>query len=483
MTLASQAQSDVDALRFSMPGIGYTARGWSTAGAFGAVGSDLSGITINPASMAQYKNSAFSMSLGTLNSKATSDYIGNSTRDNLYNFNLPSVGVVLTNRKYKDRKPVTTGWINTNLGLSVVRVGDFNRTISYSSTNSKTSMLDYWAESAGGFTVGQIGAKEDELNSGFYDIEPMFWEAYLIDSAGEKSYKAAIDDAYRNIGQKHLINTSGNMYDYTISFSGNYNNLIYLGGDIHGTSVNYNETNKFTEYDDPDGGNVWDFYEFKRKLQTTGAGIGGRLGMVIRATDAIRVGVGYQTPTVFTLTDIYHDELKASLDDTRFYSFKTVEGEFTYQVITPSKTTLSAAYFAEKKGFISLDVEFMDYSTMKLTSSDDDFEDINEIIADKYQPVANVRLGGEFVYKQLRFRGGVANYSTPFRNGDNADYSRQFITGGVGIFEKDWSLDLALVQERHTDVSQPYVLRSTEVDHATNKSVNNRLVITLNKRF
>lgn len=482
--LASQAQSDVDALRYSMPPNGFTARGWGAAGAFGAVGADLTGISINPASMGQYKNSSFSVSLGTLSSKAASDYLGRTTRDNLYNLNLPSIGMVFTNRKYRDGKPVTSGWINTNLGLSVNRVGEFNRVTSYSGTNSGTSMLDFWAESANGYTVSQIGGKDDEFDDGFYDIEPMFWEAYLIDSAGDRTYKAAIDDAYRNIGQKNVIRTSGRMYDYTISLAGNYNNMIYLGGDIHLTSVRYSEVNRFTEFDDPSGGNVWDFYEFERELNTTGTGIGGRLGLLIRATDEFRFGLAYQTPTIYTLTDLYQDKLAALMDDDRYFSFSTREGEFTYNILTPAKTTLSAAYFAGKSGFLSMDAELMDYSTMRITSTDDDFTDANELISDKYQPAVNIRLGGEYVVKQLRFRGGYASYGSPFRNeGSDKFYSRQFFTAGVGIFERDWALDFAIVHERQKDITQPYVLQNTAVDYATNKLANNRMIVTLSTRF
>ena len=58
------AQSEIDALRFSQEDIQGTARAMSMGGAFGALGGDQTGVSINPAGIAVYRSSVV---MGTLN--------------------------------------------------------------------------------------------------------------------------------------------------------------------------------------------------------------------------------------------------------------------------------------------------------------------------------------------------------------------------------------------------------------------------------
>lgn len=483
--LSLRAQSDVDALRYSLSGFGFTARSAGSGGAFGSIGADMGALSINPASLAQYKKSEFSITMGTLNSKNTSDYIGNTTKDNIYNFNMPSIGLVFTNRYYVDGKPVNNGWVNTNFGISINRVADFNRVINYSGVNSTTSLLDYFAEQGNGYTVNQIRGTDDEFANGFNDIAPMFWESYLIDSVGDRTYGAAISPDFRNISQKNVINTSGKMYQYTFTFSGNYQNKLYIGADVNITSVRYEEKNRFSEFDDPSPSsiNVWNNYQFNRSLVTKGAGVSGRLGLIYRASDQLRAGIAYQTPILLGLTDNYSDQLQTVLDNGSSYNFSTKEGQFDYQVVTPAKTTVSASYFAGKKGFISADAEFADYSTMRLRADGGVFDNVNSDISNKYGSTVNLRLGGEYVIKQFRLRAGYANYGNPLTSVAGSSNRQNFFTGGLGIYERNWSLDLALIRQQKKDVIQPYTLTSGQPQVANNTLVNNRVMVTLSTRF
>ncbi|MCB9245273.1 MAG: hypothetical protein H6606_02485 [Flavobacteriales bacterium] len=480
---ASNAQSDVDALRYSQSQPGATARSLGVVGAFGALGADLSSAAINPAGIGIYRNNQVIFSGAMLNTSANSTYLNSGFKDNEFNLNIPSLGLVFTNQHFNGRKPATEGWIFTNVSLGMTRSNSFTGVINYAGSNSSTSMLDYFASRANGLSKSQLGGKDSEFDNGFDDIETMAWEAYLIDSVGDRMYAAAIDPNARTIHQKQVISTSGAMNEYHITLAANYSNKLFLGGGLNITSVRYNETDRFRETDDIDNGAIWDTWILQRELRTRGVGVSGRLGMIIKPVKWLRTGLALQTPTIFNLDDTYWDELASDLDDGNGYRFESKEGTFDYKVVTPMKTTLSAAAILAKKGFVSADVEMADYSTMRLRPTIDAFEVANDVIRTKYGKAVNIRVGGEYVYDMYRFRLGYAHYGSPLENAEGANLKDNFITGGVGIRDKNWALDLALVHQRGERVVQPYVLNGISVDAATAQLRNNRLVVTLSSNF
>ncbi len=483
LCLTTLAQSDIDALRYSSTDIGLTARSLGSGGAFGALGADLSSVGINPAGLGLYRSNGFVLGVGMLNSKNSSSYMGNSVNDNEFNLNVPNVGMVFHNQKYNGREPAKEGWLNTNFSLSMNRTNNFNRIVNYSGNNSTSSMLDYFAQRADGLSVSDLGASEDELNYGYNDIETMAWEAYLIDSVGNRQYAAAISPFDREVAQRNIISSKGSMNDINFSIASNYENKFYLGGGVDITTVRYKELNRFTENDLSGNMNNWSVWRLERNLTTTGFGISGNLGLIVRPNDHLRIGASFKTPTIFSLNDEYNDALSATYDDGGSLDLKSSNGTYDYKVVSPLKTTLSAAYLFGKSGFISADAEFIDYSTMRLRPVIDAFEVANDAIRNKYRSTANIRVGGEYRYDMFRFRAGFAQYGSPLANSTESNLKRTYLTGGIGIKEKDWALDLALVQKRGTDINQPYGLNGVQVDYATNKFKNNSLVLTLSTRF
>src|SRR4026207_2300153 len=97
-SISAAAQNDVDALRYSQTSLAGTARYTSMAGAFSALGGDFSVLSANPAGIAVYKRSEFSMSPSFYKEKSKSDYLGKTTLDNKYNFNFGNAGIIFTYR-------------------------------------------------------------------------------------------------------------------------------------------------------------------------------------------------------------------------------------------------------------------------------------------------------------------------------------------------------------------------------------------------
>src|SRR5438132_1712816 len=117
-SINSKAQTDVDALRYSQTSITGTARYTSMAGAFGALGGDFSSIGTNPAGLGIYRSSEFTISPSLYMNGMTSNFLGTSSSENRYNFNIANLGFVF-NHQVND---ASAGWKSWSIGLGFNRI-------------------------------------------------------------------------------------------------------------------------------------------------------------------------------------------------------------------------------------------------------------------------------------------------------------------------------------------------------------------------
>ena len=98
VTITSYSQSlgyqDLGVL-FSQNDDNGSARFMSMSGAFGALGGDVSSMSINPAGIAVFQNSSFTGTFNSRNSSIKSNYYGNSLETQDKFFNLSHAGAVL----------------------------------------------------------------------------------------------------------------------------------------------------------------------------------------------------------------------------------------------------------------------------------------------------------------------------------------------------------------------------------------------------
>jgi hypothetical protein len=204
----------------------------------------------------------------------------------------------------------------------------------------------------------------------------------------------------------------------------------------------------------------------------------------------LRLGAAVHLPTYYKMDDDYYSYMEAFYDtprDTlgnRDFSSESPDGYYEYDLNTPFKFIGSAAIQIRKFAIISLDYEYVDYSTARLKngSDGDNFSFANADIEEYFQPVSNIRIGTEFRLGLFSLRGGYAYYGKPYVTGEmNEDASYSFITGGIGIRTKTMFVDLAYQHGMHEEKYLMYNM--TELEPTTLNTHHNKFMITFGYRF
>lgn len=473
----SYAQNSVDALRYSKIHFGGTARYMGMSGAFGALGADISTFSINPGGIGLYNSSEFVITPNLNVSSINSAYNGSAGEESKYNFSLNNVGFVISKKLQNDN-----GWKNLQFGVGINRYNNFNQRVLINGVNSDNSISDTWVEYANGTNWENIESEDNGV--GTFDLNLAWW-TYLIDTlnGNPNYYQNAVPDG--DINQRKYINSSGYNNEVSLTMGANYNNKLYIGATIGFPSIQYSSTATYTET--AINSNIADDQfrklSYQETLTTTGSGINLKLGMIFRATNWLRIGGAFHTPTFYTnMTDSWSTYLRSDWDVFNSEEKKSPIGNYNYELNTPLKAIGSIAIILAPYGLISADYEYVDYSAARLRSDDYDFYSENGDINNKYKTTGNLRLGTEWRFMNFSFRGGYALYGSPFYNKTNDGKITSFSLG-MGYRSSNYFVDLAWVNSK---MSEDYYLYGTEnisVNPAVVDYKTNNFMVTVGYKF
>jgi len=465
-----------DALRFSRTSFGGTARFQGIAGANTAVGGDISNINGNPAGLGFFRRSEMTISPGVLLGETSTDYFDlndrvNTTDDGKGNINIANVGAVFSQAK-EDFLP--GAWRGGAIGFSLTRVNNFQNQFSYNAKNQNSSKTDFYVDQTNGIPEGDL----QNLDLVQYEYQRAAYFAFLSNpfSAGSDEYFTFARDENENLfapQQKEIVETKGSQYQFSLSAAGNYDDKFYFGATLGVMLLNYSQDRIYSEDFTGTGSFIDNFTETNR-LNVTGTGINATVGMIFRPINAVRIGASFSTPTIYALNEEFNTNFISniySVDDPTIidtFGESTLPGNFNYRLRTPWRANVGTAFFFEKYGFLSLDAEYVAYDNMNLRNREfaGVFDADNQTIEQLYQPVWNIRAGGEFRYQNFRLRGGYALEGDPYDNfGSTLDISRKItrITGGIGVRLTDWYADLAVIHSRSNQIYQPYSFESNSI--------------------
>jgi len=450
-----QAQNDADALRFSQFYYGGTARSLSMGGAFGALGGDFGSLSINPAGIGVYRSSEFTFTPNMNYNSSASNYLDTKYTDYKDMLALSNIGFVGSFNTGK-----AEGWVSSGLGLGYNRINDFNRSTFITATNTSNSLLDNFIQNAHGLSGINLDPYYEKLA---YDADLIYNPNLAVVPA---NYLHDLIGIYHEL-QQQSIQTTGGIGEYVISYGANYSHKFYLGASLGIQQANYHEIKTLTEtadnvnYPNP----YLNSFSFTEDYKVRGTGYTFKIGAIYKPIEMLRVGLAVHFPTYYkmhgefdTRLDVNFVHINDSLAD-NVTKVPQYVGVNDYSLTTPWRMIGSVGVLFGKIGLVSLDVERVNYASMRFNSNSDN-NLANEDIQKYYQTAYNLRLGGEVKLGSLALRAGYASYGSPYVKGygnDNAGTSN--VSAGVGFRGSRFFCDLGYVMSLQ---KSNYILYTTQ---------------------
>ena len=456
------AQDLRDAYRYSNTELTGTARYMSMSGAFGALGGDISAISINPASSAVFLSSSASISLGYRNLDNGIRFNDSNSNSEETDIDLANLGgvFVFTGNNDKD-------WRKFSLGINYTTNSNYEENYSVRG-NSSNSIDQYFLSFAQGIPLDLLqgtennyqrygilgetqgyGAQQAYLGYQGFIIEPEF------DDSENAEYFSLI--APGNFDQRYLYAATGLNGKLTFNLGTQYKDFLYLGLNLNSHFINYENSTEFIEFNDNTGSETTEVY-FGNSLVTNGDGFSFQLGGIAKVSDNIRLGLTYDSPTWFNMREETTQFLETNSAFDEFVSvFPQVINIYPeYQLRLPAKFNGSFAYLFGKQGLISFDYSYKDFSNIQFSSDFNvGYADLNDFVSTEMKAASTYRVGGEYRIDNFSLRAGYRFEEGPFQDDSSGDLTGY--SGGMGYTFGNFNLDLAYTFTNFEDGSTGFI--------------------------
>lgn len=518
--ISTNAQSAFDLYSISQTDLKGTARFMSMAGAFGALGGDLSTLNQNPGGIGIYRGSE----LG-----ATFDWnIKNTTIDNQYkikdrNFNFNNIGYIGSFRTNNRIVPYI------NWGFSYSKTASFKRRYGGQIANIGNSMTNYVANQSAGWYADELGYVADKYNPYQSSYAPwmsiLAYNAYLINPANTDGnlYSGLYQPNHSSGYGEMEVEESGAVNEYSVSLGGNVLDKVYFGATLGITDIDYNLYSYYGESIDNalvpyvandkffygDGNAAWGM---ENLFSMSGTGVNFKLGAIIKPVNELRIGLAFHTPTFYSLKSQYYANASArfsSYDLQTTHDLSTFEetdegyvGETSFEAKTPWRFMGSIAGVIGGRGILSFDYERVVYDGMRVSYDNVEDREVSGYVKQYFKASDIFRIGGEFkVTPQFSVRAGYSYQTSPVTEelssdaidvvtaGTTLSYTLdnkiQYYTAGLGYRYKAFYLDFAYVHKKRD--SDYHAFSSEEGQPlppiAKVKDANNEIVFSLGFKF
>jgi hypothetical protein len=461
-------------------------------GVHSTLGADISSISGNPAGLGFYNRSEVALGIAYFSATTQSNYLSETASKTNSFVQWPIFGLVLGS----NAEPSSSLW-HGSFGIGYSRQVIFAQPISLTGVNNRSSLLDRFIEKA-----NDKGATGQSLDDEFHSFsktadspEAVAYQAYLINPNTKtggvpfQRYEPKLPTR-----QQGTADNEGALSQWDISYGTSYVSKFYVGLGLHFSKINATSTTSWQE--EFVGANYISGLLYQEKLVNTGSGLSATLGMIYKLNSNLRVSFAFHTPMFFDqMNERYEATLSPkvfgipSIDSkgnpitiTRVGAVKLTPNEFTYQLTTPFKLSGGAAYFFGKRGLLSLDLEYVNYPGMRVSSAElsatdnINFENkYNGQTQKNFQSALNIKLGTEIrLSANFNLRGGVATWGNSYSpTYDSIDRTVFQFSYGVGYRANQFYIDLAAYQRASKDAFTPYALKNTADYSSANLNLTN----------
>lgn len=499
------AQEPVDALRYAMTGHGGTARARAIGGAIVSLGGDISAATVNPAGLGLYKTNEFVFSPGLSFGSTKINYLDNQTKDKKFNADFSNIGLILAKPGSRDGR-----WRNFTFGFGMNKTVNFGNSTKLNGKNNQSSYSEKYLEEFinNNVTDPNKAAKDFPYGSS------LAFNTYLVDTISGpgniiKGYRS-LSTPQTGVIQNQITTTKGSIQDLFFAGSANFEDKIYLGGSIVFSKLNFDRTNKFKESDATQNKlNNFNYFETEEYLHSEGVGIGVKLGAIVKPTERLRIGLAFHSPTLYNMDDKYSTTITTDLEGYQGNGTLTQKsldfnggelGQFQYNFTNPMRFMFGISYvlnevedITKQKGFISADVEYLDYGTSKFKAStsytsstppsgETYLKEVTSAIKNQFKSALNFKLGGELKFKTIMTRLGFNYMGNPYE-GSDLKANQMNISGGLGYRDMGFFIDLTYIHQLSKDNTFPYKLDNGFFEPGYIKGSKGNLIATIGFKF
>ncbi|TAF43625.1 MAG: hypothetical protein EAZ51_08150 [Sphingobacteriales bacterium] len=480
--LSSFAQNfSSDAFMFSGASNSATARFNAVGGPQTAIGGDLTSLYGNPAGLGMFTKSEFSFTPSYSINNSETKFLGTQTTQSNGHVNLNNIGIVFNNPVAKTSN-LTTGVLSFNFGIGYQKTNMFRNDLNFNGgVTNNNGLSDYFSERAN--AEGRI---PEDLKS---DLTYSAWMGYLIDNNGSTNTKynpITTSDS----DQKLRVNTKGNQSNVDFSMGINVSNTLYLGATMGLASVNFRSNNTLNEQGITrvkNSNNQINNYDYNTNLindfDTKGSGVNFKFGAILKPVYEFRIGLSIETPTWYNMTDNFNRTLNLK-DIKNIDVSKTENFLFDYKLSTPLKLNGGLSYFIGKKGFLTANINFIDYSNIRFRSNNSAANMATNVsLANKYKEAINYSFGAEFrLADNFMLRAGYTSIGNPYKD---IDFKSTNYSGGLGYRFGSYYIDGALIVNQNNIFlnSVQYELNNFTEPTATRNTQATSVSITFGSRF
>lgn len=354
------------------------------AGSMGALGGDLSAITINPAGTGVFISGDVSATLSVQNNKNNSNLFGSSFESSYTNTNLGQIGGVVSFDTGN-----TSPWKFVNLAF-----------------NYSTKNLENYVQTPGNSNISEA-------------------VKYL------NSSNAEVNDNLIYSG--HAYDRTGTASNLNVSLGGNYENKIYLGAGLNFKSADFDQSDFYQS--ELSGLGEYAYYQKQYSpYRESSNGFSASVGIIGKINNNIRLGVAVESPTFWNLTRTY-TEYGFNSNDNVIYGIY----DETRKLTTPMKLTLSGAVVASKNFAVNVDytlgVTKPKYKDPGAFPNGDPSPEkqLNDYFSSDYKNTSDLRVGAEYRVASFRLRGGYGLEASPFKNSSILAYNSTGVSGSYGL--------------------------------------------------
>jgi hypothetical protein len=488
------AQTPDDALRSAWFIPGGSARNIATGGVMGSLGGDITANNVNPAGIGLYKTREFVISPGFLFNSNKAVYRDSSSSKSKNAFAYGPIGFVFGRPHGRDSK-----WTSSAFSVSVSQLASYNNHVSYSGFNNMSSFSEQYIEE-----LVRDNASEDAANGNYINGASLAYRTYLIDTfhnaGGDFIGYQSLVPISTGVYQQYSADTKGGYHEIALAFAGNMADKLYLGGGVNIPVISYTRDVYYKETDATNNpSNNFSYFEYTEHFKSSGIGLNGKLGLIYKPKEFIRLGVAVHTPSIIS----FKDELRSTIttNTEAFAGLKTESSDNLnsgnpvtrdYYQLTPWRAIISGSYvFREventhnQRAFLSADIEYVNYrgSRYYTNNSDDQgakdyYKQANEAIKSYLKSAFNFRLGGELKFDPWMFRLGLAYYGSPYKDKE-LKANRIMTSGGIGYRNHGMFIDLTYAYTMNKDVNFPYRLNDVPNTFATTKNNRGNLLLTV----